>query len=207
MIFPPDLASEMTDVPLSTLRRWSSLGVVTPSLRNRPGVRNGRWFSEDDLYLIAVVAELGHRGVPLQRRKAAVQCLRASFERGQQAERLALEVTSENVAVVSREPSNGSRGEDRSRIDLRPIVDHVQERIRQRQERVGLHGKITRTRGVQGGRPVLAGTRIPVEDIKHLIDAGFDYQWIMEQYPGVSELDLDAAASFDPSLHLAVTVH
>lgn len=197
MIFPTDLASQMTEVPLSTLRRWAALGIVKPSLRDEPGARYGQWFSEGDLYLIAVVAALGRLGVPLERRKVAIQCLQAAFERGQQAEQLALEVTSDNVAVVSRESSNGSRGADRAWLDLRPVVERVQERIRYRQERVGLHGKITRTRGVQGSQPVIAGTRVTVDAIQSFARAGYDVQEIMRQYPGLTAEDINAAISYE----------
>lgn len=207
MIFTLDLASQMTGLPLSTLRRWLSLGIVEPSLRNDPGERYGRWFSERDLIVIAVVAELGRLGVPLQRRAAAVRCLQAVLERGAQPEQLTLAITEEKHVKVLDEQSPARQSDARCVIAVRDAMAPVQERIRRRQERVGLHGKITRTRGLQGGRPVLAGTRIPVEDMKHLIDAGFDYQWIMKQYPGVSVLDLDAAARFDLNSRLAFTTH
>ena len=82
-------------------------------------------------------------------------------------------------------------------VDIAAVDAEIRQKVADRQNRVGLHGKITRTRGVQGGRAVLAGTRIPVQDLKHLIETGCGYQWIMDQYPGVSELDLDAVVNFD----------
>lgn len=197
MIFTLDLAGEMTDVPLSTLRRWLSLGIVEPSLRNELGRRYGRWFSEDDLYLIATVAELGRIGVPLKDRKAAVRCLQAELKRGKQAELFVVDVTGDNVAVAPRDQLADQQGEGHCIVDLRQVVAPVRERIRRRQERVGMHGKITRTRGVQGGRPVIAGTRVTVEAIQSFARAGYDQHEIIRQYPGLTLEDIDAAIAFE----------
>jgi uncharacterized protein (DUF433 family) len=57
-------------------------------------------------------------------------------------------------------------------------------------------GKIVRKRGVAGSRPIIAGTRVPVEAIKAFGESGYTIQQIREQYPSLTEADIEAALAY-----------
>ncbi|MGB9873248.1 MAG: DUF433 domain-containing protein [Anaerolineae bacterium] len=46
------------------------------------------------------------------------------------------------------------------------------------------------------GKPVIARTRIPVYLILNLLASGYDFQRIMEAYPGLTEEDIRAALEY-----------
>lgn len=46
------------------------------------------------------------------------------------------------------------------------------------------------------GKPVIAGTRIPVYLILNLLASGYSYERIIEAYPGLTREDITAALSF-----------
>jgi uncharacterized protein (DUF433 family) len=46
------------------------------------------------------------------------------------------------------------------------------------------------------GKPVIAGTRIPVYLILNLIASGYTYERIIEAYPGLTQEDITAALSY-----------
>ncbi len=46
------------------------------------------------------------------------------------------------------------------------------------------------------GKPVIAGTRIPVYLILNLLASGYDFRRIMEAYPGLTEEDIRAALEY-----------
>jgi uncharacterized protein (DUF433 family) len=56
-------------------------------------------------------------------------------------------------------------------------------------------GKIERHRGIASRQPVVAGTRIPIRAIRAFKDAGYSVQQIREQYPILTEEDIQAALS------------
>ena len=46
------------------------------------------------------------------------------------------------------------------------------------------------------GKPVIAGTRIPVYLILNLLASGYSYERIIEAYPGLTREDITAALSY-----------
>ena len=47
------------------------------------------------------------------------------------------------------------------------------------------------------GKPVIAGTRIPVYLILNLLASGYDFARILEAYPVLNEEDIRAALEYD----------
>ena len=57
-------------------------------------------------------------------------------------------------------------------------------------------GKIQKRRGVASNNAVIAGTRIRVNAIKAFYDAGYTINQIREQYPSLTEADIQAALNY-----------
>jgi uncharacterized protein (DUF433 family) len=54
-------------------------------------------------------------------------------------------------------------------------------------------GKVVKRRGVQGGKPIFAGTRIPVGTVQRYLEAGYSTEEIIEEYPSLTPADIEAA--------------
>ncbi|MCE5277582.1 MAG: DUF433 domain-containing protein [Planctomycetaceae bacterium] len=53
--------------------------------------------------------------------------------------------------------------------------------------------RITTNAGVHNGRPCVAGTRIPAEDVIELVDAGISFAKIIKDYyPALTVEDIEA---------------
>jgi uncharacterized protein (DUF433 family) len=54
-------------------------------------------------------------------------------------------------------------------------------------------GKIVQDRRISRNTPVIAGTRIPVAAIRHFAEAGYTIAQILQEYPRLTEKDVEAA--------------
>jgi uncharacterized protein (DUF433 family) len=57
-------------------------------------------------------------------------------------------------------------------------------------ERVEVNAKIL------AGKPVVKGTRIPLYLVLELLEAGYDFKRIIEEYPSLTEDDIRAAIEY-----------
>jgi uncharacterized protein (DUF433 family) len=62
------------------------------------------------------------------------------------------------------------------------------------------HERIVRIRGVVGGKPVIKGTRIPVDMILERLTNDLDLQTLLEDYPDVTEADIKACVAYAKEL-------
>ena len=60
-------------------------------------------------------------------------------------------------------------------------------------------GRIVRKRGVCGSKPVFAGTRVRVKVIQNFLEDGASIKEILLNYPGLTDLDVQAAIQFGQS--------
>ncbi|MGH3540894.1 MAG: DUF433 domain-containing protein [Mycobacterium sp.] len=60
----------------------------------------------------------------------------------------------------------------------------------------GLVGKIERRPGAMGGKPLLAGTRVPVETVRRYLAAGRSVDDILEGFPILTVDDVEAVRAF-----------
>jgi uncharacterized protein (DUF433 family) len=58
------------------------------------------------------------------------------------------------------------------------------------------HPRIESDPQIMVGKPVIAGTRIPVETIVRQLAAGATWEWVLSGYPGLSTDDVKAALAF-----------
>lgn len=49
---------------------------------------------------------------------------------------------------------------------------------------------------IQAGKPVVAGTRIPVSLILNLLENGYDFNRIIQAYPVLTQSDIKAALKY-----------
>src|SRR5205814_1886331 len=83
-------------------------------------------------------------------------------------------------------------------VDLGRIEQAAREAARTLWERSPNDvGRIVRRSGVVGGRPVLAGTRMPTSAIWEYHVAGYPREAILREYPGLTPQDVDAAIAFE----------
>ena len=55
-----------------------------------------------------------------------------------------------------------------------------------------MNNRIVKTKGILDGRPRINGTRIGVEHIMQYVNGGATIKEILQQYPGISGMDIQA---------------
>jgi uncharacterized protein (DUF433 family) len=58
------------------------------------------------------------------------------------------------------------------------------------------HPRIARDPKIMMGKPVIAGTRVPVDTVVRQFAAGADMGWVLKDFPDLSEDDVRAALAY-----------
>ncbi|MGD9814252.1 MAG: DUF433 domain-containing protein [Hyphomonadaceae bacterium] len=58
------------------------------------------------------------------------------------------------------------------------------------------HPRIARDPNIMMGKPVIAGTRVPVETVVRQFAVGADMAWVLKGFPDLSEDDVRAALAY-----------
>jgi len=58
------------------------------------------------------------------------------------------------------------------------------------------HPRIVRDPKIMMGKPVIAGTRVPVETVVRQFAAGADMAWVLKGFPDLDEGDVRAALAY-----------
>ncbi len=192
----------ITGVTKRRLGYWLDRGIVTAEIDEARGRGHVRLWSFSNLVEVKVALWLRDR-VSLQLIGKIVERLRtAGLDRPLAEIRFAVVDTGKvgrpNDVVVQQ-----SDGTWETPIDRQIVMEVVlplrrfEEELREASERDRLRrrqpGKVERRRGKLGSAEVLAGTRIPVEAIRRLSEAGWTTDRIIENYPGITTRDIDAA--------------
>lgn len=195
--FSEDQVQRLTGISKRQLRYWDRTGFFTPSLaeENRR-IAFSRIYSFADVVSLRVLNVLRNQyGVSLQHlRKAAKELPQMSEEKWGSTELFVL-----NRRVVFVEPETAQYREIVNKqyvigIPLRVIVSDTKRDIETMRERKGdIEGAIVRSRNVCHNAWVIAGTRIRVESIKEFAKEGYTVQQIQEEYPALTEIDIETA--------------
>jgi uncharacterized protein (DUF433 family) len=146
-----------------------------------------------DLLALMVAAELKERRITLQHIRAVVTHLRnRGYDRP---------LTEVRFATYGREVYfqhddgswEGGIAPDQlvlsEVLNLRPLRRRIAEGVRRDEADAG---RVERRRGTLGSKPVLAGTRVPVETVRRYLDAGRTVEQIVGSFPVLTPADVEA---------------
>lgn len=201
--FSEDQVEHLTGVSKQQLRYWDRTDFFKPALAS--GSRRAsysRIYSFKDVTSLRVLHVLRNQyGVPLQHlRKVAVDLSDLSDAKWTATTLFVLK-----KRVVFVEPGTDKYREIVSKqyvigIPLNVVVTDTKrdvERLLARDD--DQIGKIKRARNVSHNALVIAGTRIPVATIKRFAEDGFSIEEIRQEYPTLTEADIQAAIDYKGS--------
>ncbi len=196
---PDKRAARIADITMRQLRYWEQIGLVVPSVRRELSERRTvRLYSFRDLLELVVAAELRHRpGISLQHIQRLVAFLHGLEFSAPLRE---LRFATRGAEIYVQYPDGSWSGDPMpgQLIYSQAIaLDLVGAKISAAAGRdEGSAGKVVTRRGVQGSKPIFAGTRIPVASVQRYLRAGFDTAAILAEYPSLTEADIEAARQF-----------
>lgn len=199
LAFTADVAARLTGLSQRQLRQWDNDEFVRPEFatpdRRRP---YSRIYSFQDLVKLRTISRLRQHGIPTQRLKKIGRFL-DSLEHASWSE-TSFYVVGDDVyfsygdALVAAQPLGQQAIRDIVAIDLRPIVDDVRSGVDGLRKRSSEDiGRVVRNRYILGGRPVLAGTRIPTAIVHEFVRRGYQTEEILREFPRLLPEDVAAA--------------
>lgn len=189
----PSTAARVIDITEHLLRDWARRSLLEPTERPQVGRSSYMIYSIEDLVQGRVVKHLRERGVSMQQIRRIVHAVR-SRQHPRPLVSLRWAVAGGEAFAQLDDEWYGGKHPDQGVIP--EVIDLEEIRISVRRELSrprSLAGQITRKRGVQGYRPVFAGTRVPVETVQRYVMAGVAEGEILESFPTLYPDDVAAA--------------
>jgi uncharacterized protein (DUF433 family) len=187
-------ASRITRLTDRQLDYWARTGLIGPSVNRRltPG-RRVRLYGFGDLLALMVAAELKERRISLQHIRAVIDHLHA---RGydQPLTQVVFATHGRQVYFQHKDGTwEGGLSPDQlvlsEVLNLEPLRRRIADGLRRDEADIG---KVERRRGALGSKPVLAGTRVPVETVRRYLAAGRTVEQIVESFPVLTTADIEA---------------
>jgi len=199
-MFSEEMTSRLTGVSVRQLRYWDSDGFFSPSFgyedRSKP---YSRLYSFRDLVALKVLNGLRNEvKVPLGHLREVKERLLSLGERlwGETT----LYVHNKHVVFVNPETDTLEEvvsGQGVLQIPLLVASANMREAIRLlNQRKPETIGKFEKKRNVADNQLVIAGTRIPVQNIKAFAAQGYSVDQIKLEYPTLTEEDIRAAINY-----------
>jgi uncharacterized protein (DUF433 family) len=199
-MFSEEMTSRLTGVSVRQLRYWDSDGFLSPSFgyedRSKP---YSRLYSFRDLVALKVLNGLRNEvKVPLGHLHEVKEKLLSLGEKlwGETV----LYVHNKRVVFVNPETDTLEEvvsGQAILQIPLLVASSNMREAIRLlNQRKPETIGKFERKRNIADNQLVIAGTRIPVENIKAFAAQGYSVDQIKLEYPTLTEEDIRAAIDY-----------
>jgi uncharacterized protein (DUF433 family) len=189
-------ARQLARISMRQLRYWEQTGLIVPSVRRKvsPG-KTVRLYGFEDLLELLVAAELRHRpGISLQHIRRLIAHLR---ERDFAVPLRELKFATSGNKIFVQYPDGSWSGDpepDQIMFYQAVVLDLVEARLKSAGKREpDAQGKVVKRRGVQGGKPIFAGTRIPVATVQRYLQAGYSTEAIIKEYPALTPSDIAAA--------------
>lgn len=189
-----DRAAALTGLSRRQLDYWDQTGLIRPTVAERvtPG-RVVRLYEYQELMSLLVVSELRRRGVALQVIRRIVAHLR---ERGYSQPLTQLRYATDDSTVYFQHDDGSWESNLRAdQVVLTEVVDlaPLAARLQAAGDRdPSTYGQFDRRRGALGSKPVIAGTRIPVETVRRYLDHGASVRDVLDAYPSLVPEDVEA---------------
>ena len=189
-----ETASRITRLSDRQLDYWAKTGLIGPTVDTRltPG-RRVRLYGFLDLLALMVAAELKNRRVTLQHIRAVVEHLRS---RGYDRPLTQVVFATQGREVYfQHEDGEWEAGIAPDQLVLSEVLNLIplRQRITDGIRRDGSEaGQVERRRGTLGSKPVLAGTRVPVETVQRYLAAGRTAEQIVASFPALAVADVEA---------------
>lgn len=195
--FTAEKVRAITGLTLRKLQYWDEQGFIRPSLTSRTGRGRKRLYSFQDLVALQVTAKLQEAGIPLRRVRKVVEHLRG-LNYDHPLAQLTFRVEGGDVYFHEADTWRAGRMPPQVVgnfvVALDAIAEDLEARVLGMEQRTP--GRIEAgRRGKVGGRPVIQGTRIPVETVQRLSGSGLDETAIQDLYPDLTSADIAAAVA------------
>jgi uncharacterized protein (DUF433 family) len=194
--FTADHVRRLTGLSNRQIRYWDDTGFFSPTVIDGNSRRAfNRIYTFRDVVGLRTIAIL-RKKLPLQELRRVGEWLRAKHETPWARLRFALagrRVAYFDEGVQVYVEARGA-GQEVFSVALEPIAEEMREaaaRLRDRQN--ADLGHIVRNRYVVHNAWVLAGTRIPVQAVRNLHEAGYSTERIICEYPRLTPTDIEAA--------------
>ncbi len=183
------------------LRYWAKTGFFGPSfVEERPRLPYSRFYSFRDVVALRTLEMLRvQNNVPLQHLRTVAKEL--SHLKDELWTSTELYVADRRVIFVN--PESGGLQEVVSKqyvlaISLKEVIEHTERDVARLRERSpDTIGKIQRHRSIARNAWTIAGTRIAVGSIRRLSEDGYSTSQIIDEYPDLTERDVEAALAHD----------
>jgi DNA-binding transcriptional MerR regulator len=195
LAFPREQVIAVSGLSGRQVDYWARTGLIEPMVDTRVGKgRRIRHYGFIDLLALVVVAQLRkEHGISLQHIRWIVEHLKS---RGYREPLTELRFAIFRNRVYFQHPDGQWEG------DVRPdqlVLQHVlglqplRQRIYDSTRRAdGQAGKAESRRGALGGKPLFAGTRVPIDTVRRYLGAGKTVDDVLQAFPDLTRDDVDA---------------
>jgi uncharacterized protein (DUF433 family) len=193
--FTEQQVERLTGISQHRLRYWDRTDFFSPSYA-APDRRAAysRVYSFRDVAALRVLSVLIHQhNVPLQHLRQVSTELGAMNNSAWA--RTTLYVFGKKVVFEENDlRREAGTGQYVIGIPLEKVVSDTKRDIRALSERLPDQiGSISKNKRISHNVPVVAGTRIPVRNIREFADAGYSVEQILKEYPTITAADVHAA--------------
>jgi uncharacterized protein (DUF433 family) len=198
-VYGSRLAAKLAGVSLRQLRYWVAKGLIQPSVY-RAG-RGGRdVFAYTDLVEARTIGRLRKQRASLQRIAQSIAYLRSTLPADDHWRTKTLVLDSAGMlALVDEAVVNTTHKSPGQRV-FSVFLGDVATDLLEAGQLLSIGGHLEVNREIQGGSPVIKGTRIPTSLIGELLSEGIEPARIRRMYPGVTQAGIAAAQEFERQL-------
>jgi uncharacterized protein (DUF433 family)/DNA-binding transcriptional MerR regulator len=194
---PAKLVAEIARISDRQVSYWEQKDIARPTVIASPraSARRVRLYDYTEMMSLMIAAELRGRNVSLQHIRRVVDHLRT---RGYDRPLTDVEFATVGAELYFRHPDGTWEGGLRPDqivfhqvLNLEPLRMRILDGIRRPDDTVG---RIERRRGTHGSKPVISGTRVPVDTVRRYLAAGRSEDQILMAFPTLTKADLRTAA-------------